>query len=312
MHSVPGGAIATDDPERDIKIVNTPDVTASSYKEQERLETESNDLFGTFLGGSVQNNRAMRETVGGMEMVKEGKSALTEFDLMTFAETWAKPVLQMTMKFIQGWENDEAIMAMAWDQTMTDLPPELRVRETGDVTKDAIQAYMMENEMFLEVNVGIGATSPQKKIDTLMYPIKAVGQYAPEYLAKLDWSEFYKEVMSAAGFADGSRFLKEEEEVTEKDVEQAHQQGVQEGTNVDKMARIEMEERVAMEKLKLEETLRKEELAIKYNISTEALASLMAREQVKSKDRRDIAAGSLSQKNRELSSKEKGLVKQGI
>lgn len=312
MRSVPGGAIATDDPERDIKVIQTPDVTASSYKEQERLESESNDLFGTFLGGSVQNNRAMRETVGGMEMVKEGKSALTEFDLMTFAETYAKPVLQMLMKFIQVWETDEAIMEMAWDQTMTDLPPELRLEETGDVTKDAIQAYMMENEMFLEVNVGIGATSPQKKIDTLMYPISIIGQANPDYLKKLNWTEVYKEVMSISSQGDGSRFIQEEEEVTEADVEAAHQQGVQEGTNADKMARIEMEERVAMEKLRLEESLRKEEIAIKYNISKEALVSLMAREQVKSKDRRDIAAGNLSQKNRELSSKEQGKVDSGI
>ncbi len=311
MLNVPGGAIATDDPERDIKVIQTTDVTASSYKEQERLETESNDVAGVWLGGSVQNNRAQRETVGGMEMLKEGKSELSEFDIRTFSETWVKPTLEMLMKMIQANETDEVIMNFAWDQAMAEIPPEMRMQD-DDPAREEVKKFMMNNEMILEVNVGLGATNPEKRIATLLTPLKAFADAAPQAMRNLNWNELFKEIMSTFGWADGSRFLNSDEQITEAQVEEAYQKGLSDGADQDKMARIEMEERVGMEKLRLAEVLGKEELALKYSISVETLESLMQRETIKSKDRRDIAASNANQKNKELTAKVTGQVKSGI
>ena len=53
-----------------------------------------------------------------------------------------------------------------------------RFAEMVEWYKTTLEAeVMMENEMFLEVNVGIGATSPQKKVDTL----PAVGSVWPMF-----------------------------------------------------------------------------------------------------------------------------------
>ncbi len=311
MLNIPGGAIATDDPERDVKVIQTSDVTGSSYKEQERLETEANDVFGVWLGGSIQNNRSLRETVGGMEMLKEGKSELGEFDIRTFAETWVKPTLQMLVKMIQAHETDVVIMNFAWDQTMQEIPAELRIHDDDD-QKNMIKEFMMNNEMVLEVNVGLGATSPEKKIAALMVPIKEIGNVVPGALEKLNFNEIWKEVMAASGHADGARFLQDEKEVTQADVEQAYQQGLQEGVNQDKIARIEMEERVAMEKIAAGERISENELLVKLDVSAATLEAMKTKIAVNSKDMRDIAAGKLNQQNSELAAKKTGAVKTGI
>ena len=46
VRNVPGGGVMMNDPDRDVKIVSTPDVTGSSYREQDILASEFDDLVG--------------------------------------------------------------------------------------------------------------------------------------------------------------------------------------------------------------------------------------------------------------------------
>ena len=73
--SVPGGSVMMDDPMTDVQIVNTPDVTASSYEEQDRLNVDFDDIAGNFSQSTVQSNRMMNETVGGMEMLSSNANS---------------------------------------------------------------------------------------------------------------------------------------------------------------------------------------------------------------------------------------------
>ena len=79
--SVPGGSVMMDDPMTDVQIVNTPDVTASSYEEQDRLNVDFDDIAGNFSQGTVQTNRLMNETVGGMEMLSGQANSQMEYCL---------------------------------------------------------------------------------------------------------------------------------------------------------------------------------------------------------------------------------------
>ena len=63
-------------------------IKMGSYNEQDRLDSAMDDLLGNFSGGSVQNNRSMNETVGGMKMISEGANQITEMTIRIFAETW--------------------------------------------------------------------------------------------------------------------------------------------------------------------------------------------------------------------------------
>ena len=291
MRSVPGGGIMTDDPERDIKVVETRDVTGSSYKEQERLESESGDITGSLLGQQVQNNRQITDSVGGMEMLAEGANSISEFDIRTFAETWVKPQLELLIRYIQAYESDEVILNTAFEDAVKQggLPQKM-----DTVDKQSIMNRVLNDKMTVSVNVGLGATSPQRKVQTLRTTIEAVASL-PGMGENLDEDEIAKEMFSAAGFQDGSRFLKkkedgEEEEITQEDLEAAMQQGVEQGTDQAKMADVEMRREVEYAKLELQREMGYATIASKEGITMAQLQNKLDIDLAKDKSRRDVAA----------------------
>lgn len=304
MMSVPGGGIFTENVERDIKVLETRDVTASSYKEQERMETESNDLTGTFLGGSVQNNRALNETVGGMEMLSEGSNAISELDIKTYSETFLKPQLELLMAYIRAYESDETVLNTAFEDARKESGFETPDgMDDMDEYKKKLIGRIRNDYMTLKVNVGMGANSPQRRATTLSNTVSTIATNE-EQAAKIDWDEVTKEMFSINGYQDGARFLKSEQEddaaPTEEDVQGAYEQGMQEGQDAHKMASIESTEKIAMAKLELERELRYAEIALKEGISIQSLQAKLQVEQSKDATRRDTAAAAAASKNNEL------------
>ncbi|MCP4145388.1 MAG: hypothetical protein GY752_08910 [bacterium] len=323
MRSVPGGGVTTDDPERDIKVIDTRDVTGSSYKEQERLETESNDLSGTFMGGSVQNNRSLNETVGGMEMLSEGANVISEFDIRTFIESWLRPQLELLIQYIQAYETEDVIFHNAFESAFKKLGYQYNLKE-GEELKEGMKQMSPEGEahiknrvlndkMTIVVNVGLGATSPQKKIDMLSYALKALEPF-PEFFQKLDDEEIAKEIFSAAGYQDGSRFIKKEEdgkELGEQDMQQAYEQGLQEGQDKSKMAAVEVQREIGMAKIQNDREMGMANLASKEGLTTRQMADKVGIELKKDQTRRDVAASQSKIKRDEMAFKER-TGKQGI
>ena len=81
FRTTPGGGIETDDPTQDVKIVETGDVTSSAYQEQDRVNTDFDDLMGSFNNGTVQGNRKLGETVGGMNLMAASSDAQTDYSV---------------------------------------------------------------------------------------------------------------------------------------------------------------------------------------------------------------------------------------
>lgn len=303
MRSVPGGGVFAENPDRDVKVIETRDVTGSSYKEQERMETESNDISGTFIGSSVQNNRALNETVGGMEMLAEGSNAISELDIRTFSETWMKPQLELLMSYIRAYESDEVIFNMAFEEVrknsdvaIPDMTNDEGTALEGDEAsaqyRDVLVERIRKDKMTLRVNVGLGATSPQRKANTLVSTVGTISQN-PEQAAKIDWDEVSKELFAINGYQDGKRFLKkgkEDQELSETDLEQAYQQGAQEAQDQSKMADVEMRREYNQGKLDLERELGFAKLASNENMTLKQLETKLGIESTKDKTRRDTEA----------------------
>ena len=206
--SVPGGSVMMDDPVQDVQIVNTPDVTASSYEEQDRLNVDFDDIAGTFSQATVQTNRNMNETVGGMEMLSSDANAQIEYMIRTFAETWVEPVLRQMIRLEQYYETDDVILEVAVN----------KAAEEGGIGAEIFQRFMgddadelLRNEMTIGVNVGIGATDPVKKIERLLIGIRTLGDVNPDIIAYLNQNEITKEVFGALGYKDSTRFIEEKE-----------------------------------------------------------------------------------------------------
>ena len=303
MRSVPGGGIFTENPERDVKVIETRDVTASSYKEQERMETESNDISGTFMGSSVQNNRALNETVGGMEMLAEGSNAISELDIRTFAETWVKPQLELLMAYIRAYETDEIILNMAFEDARKDSKFVIPDGEDVDEFKQKMFARIRKDAITIRVNVGLGANSPQRKADTLVKTVNAIVQN-PKQVERINWDEVTLEMFAINGFQDGKRFILAESDegkaVSEEDVQAAYEQGVAESMDKAKIAETESRERIAMSKLETERELGFAKIALSEGISMQMLEMKLKIETKKDQTRRDTAAASTSSKNNEL------------
>lgn len=193
------------DVEKDVKVVETQDVTGSAYQEQDRLSLDFDDLVGGFSQSSVQNSRAVGETVGGLNIYTRVANQVNGYQLRTFVETWAEPVLRQLVQLEQYYESDEVIIALAGRKA--NLIEKYGINE---VTDD-----LLIQELTLNVNVGMGATNPQDKVNNLLLGFRAVKEILDGGLIERyggDVAELLKEVFGAVGYKDGARFFPDMEQ----------------------------------------------------------------------------------------------------
>jgi hypothetical protein len=202
--AAPGQPILVRDVDTDIKWDRAPDVTSSAYAEQDRLNLDFDEIMGAFSPGSIQSNRAMNETVGGMQLLAGGANAIGEYDLRVFTETWVEPVLRQLIKLEQAYETDETVLALAAKAS----------KAYQRLGQDPDMDEVLQQELTTTVNVGIAATDPMQRIQKFAAAGKIVGEILanPVALQKVNLREVVKEVFGAAGYKDGLRFFNIEEE----------------------------------------------------------------------------------------------------
>lgn len=194
--SSPGGVTFTSDPGGDILPMEVSDVTQSSYEETQRLTMEMNEVQGTFSGQAVANNREMNETVGGMKLLSNAATKIVDFDIRTFVFTFVRPVLDLFMLTEQYYENDQTIMAIAANNSA--YFPRLKLE---DLTDD-----VMTKQLELKVDVGIGATDPVQRVNTLMYGVTQV-MSLPGMAENMDAKAVGSAIFATLGQGDGSKFF---------------------------------------------------------------------------------------------------------
>lgn len=205
QRSSPGGLIPVDDVNGDVKELDTRDVTGSAFAEQDRLNADFDEIMGSFSQGSVNTNRNLGETVGGMGMLKGNANLMTEYTLMVFNETWVKPVLRDILELERHYEtNVELLRKLAGEQSVP-----------GNI--DLYDLLMGDVE--LNVNVGFGSTDPTQKVQRLMYALGSVVQMGPKTAQRIKDDEVIKEVFGAVGYQNGSRFFKSEQEIQQEQPE---------------------------------------------------------------------------------------------
>ncbi len=198
--NVAGSVTLMQDPEKDVKVFDTPDVTASSYQEQDRINIDFDELTGMFSPGSVQSNRALNETVGGMTMLTNSANQISRYRLKIFVETWMEPALRQMVLLERHYETDEVLLALAADQAG------LMEKFGIDMPTDE----MLLADVALSVNVGQGATSPTERINNLIVGINGVKTALGDGVLErygVNPTEIVKEVFGALGHKNGGRFF---------------------------------------------------------------------------------------------------------
>lgn len=200
FRNIAGGVVEMDDPDRDVRVIETRDVTSSAYAEQDRINMDFDELQGNFSASTVAGARNLNETVGGMSMLAGNTNMITEFVIRTFGETFVEPVLKQFMRLEQFYENDLAIINL--NGAAAEFFPKGGTDDEIDV--------IMRHELNLKVNVGLNATDPIKKNQHMMMLLQQLS-IIPGVFRVLNAPEIIKELFANSGFKNGERFISEDD-----------------------------------------------------------------------------------------------------
>ena len=252
MRNVPGAVTLTDSIDA-VQEVNWPDVTGSSYQEQDRLNLDFDDLLGNFSQSSVMSNRQLNETVGGMQMLGAGANQIQEYSIRTLVETWVEPVLYQLVKLEQKYETDMAILAIAGQKAQ--LAQKYGIDQVTD--------QMLNQNMTVRVNVGMGATNPQQKLQKMGMAMDMYGKFS--MIPGVDHDELKKTIFGYAGIRSAmSAFKPAEQAGPPPEVQQAMQQ-VQEAQKAIAAKAQELQQReneLAIQKAQAENAIIKQAAAL--------------------------------------------------
>jgi hypothetical protein len=296
MRNVPGGGVMMNDPEKDVKIVDTPDVTQSGYQEQDRIQIEFDNLVGNMSAASVMSNRKMGETVGGMSMLGQSANAVQDYGIIIFLTTWMRPTIGQLMRLEQMYENDTVLLALAGEAS----------GYFQRFNTDKLTDELLLQKLTATIDVGMGNTDPVRRVERLAYGIEKVAEL-PGIAPRLKSVHIADQVFGALGYRDSSGFVMTDEEwqqhIEENPPEPPPEIAV-------KMRELDIREateqaRDARETYRITEEMKLQyaRLAFDYDKSIDQVLAAMSSDKLNDKTKRDVAALQAAQKAEELNMK---------
>lgn len=202
VRNVPGGVTLVTDPKTDVQESNWPDVTSSAFVEQDRLKSDIDELAGNFSPNTKVANNAVNDTLGGSRLANQSAGVMTDYLLRTIIETWWEPVLRQLILLEQHYETDELILEVCANKAR--LFPRFGLSR---ITDD-----MLTNEVNVNVNVGMGSSNPQQRMQNFLMAAQASNQIIMTAPPGANTMEMVKEVWSNAGYRDGARFYNQQQD----------------------------------------------------------------------------------------------------
>ena len=222
VRNVPGGVVSMDDPEKDVREISWPDVTQSAYEEQSRIDNDLAELLGNFSPAQVMADHGINGPARNMAMLSQSAGTLVEYLLRTYVETFVQPVLRQIILLEQEYETDQVILSLAAKKSKTFQ--RFHMEEVTD--------QLLNKELTLNVNVGMGSTDPGTKLQKFMTGVTNYAQIVKLAPPGLNLQEVGKEVFGHLGYQDGTRFftddnpavaaLKAQMEAMQKQMEELH------------------------------------------------------------------------------------------
>jgi hypothetical protein len=190
----------------DVTWERPPDVPASTQAMKQALDIDFDDLAGQQNYGTVENNNALGKTLGGLKLAAGAANAVQEFDIRIWIETWCEPVLAQIVRLEQFYESDPTILGIAGQKA--------KLMQKYGV--NAIDNELLENQVTLRVNIGLGAGDPQQRLAKFNSAVQValpLLEKDPDFVSgkkQINSEAVMEEVFGAAGYRDGgSRFIKE-------------------------------------------------------------------------------------------------------
>lgn len=200
VRNVPGGVTLTTDPKNDVQESNWPDVTSSAYVEQDRLNSDFDELAGNFSPSTKVANNAVNDTLGGSRLAAAGAGLMTEYLLHTINVTWWEPVLRQLTLLEQYYETDEIVLSVCANKAK--LFPRFGLSRITDM--------MLMNEVNVSVSMAMG--DPTQRLQRFLLASKAAIEMVSTAPPGFNVSEGVKEIYANAGYRDGERFFSDKQD----------------------------------------------------------------------------------------------------
>lgn len=197
VRNVPGGVVMLDDPVNDVREISWPDVTGSSFETQNRINLDMDELLGNFNPAGLMAQGGQNSPARNMAMLGQSQGTLVEYLIRTYVVTFVIPCLRQLILLEQEYETDRVVMALAAS----------RAQLFQRFGLDEITDELLDQELTLKVNVGMGATDPAQKLQKLLAGVTAFSNIVAKPAPGLNTSEVGKEIFANMGYQDGARFL---------------------------------------------------------------------------------------------------------
>jgi len=197
VRNVPGGVVMMNDPINDVREISWPDVTGSAYEEQNRINLDMDELLGNFNPAGLMTSGAGHAPARNMAMLNSSTGTLVEYLIRTYVETFVQPVLRQLVLLEQHYETDTVILGLCAKNAQ--LYQKFGVDEITD--------ELLNQEITVNVNVGMGATDPTQKLQKFLSAMSAFTNMLKNPIPGANMVEIGKEIFGHLGYSDGSRFF---------------------------------------------------------------------------------------------------------
>src|SRR5262249_17676882 len=212
----------------DIDFARPVDIPQSVIIGMEKLDVDMDDLAGQFNAGSVQTNRTLNDPVGGLKLIAGASSAVQEFDIRLWIETWAEPALAQVVRLEQYYESDEIVLGICGQRAGLWLKHGV----------DRITDDLMDRQVTIRLNAGLGVGDPQQRLakfrdaTAVAAPLLAQSKEFQSGQVSMNIEEVMNEVFGAVGHRDGGRrFIT----IAPPNPQAAQQQQMQQGLALENM-----------------------------------------------------------------------------
>jgi hypothetical protein len=185
----------------DIDFARPVDIPQSVIVGMEKLDVDMDDLAGQFNAGSVQTNRTLNDTVGGLKLIAGASNATQEFDIRLWIETWAEPALAQVVRLEQYYESDAIILGLCGQRAQL-----WQKHGVSRITDD-----LMDHQVTIRINAGLGVGDPQQRLakfrdaTAVAAPLLAQSKEFQTGQVSLNIEEVMNEVFGAVGYRDGGK-----------------------------------------------------------------------------------------------------------
>lgn len=195
VRNAPASVTLMTDPEKDVIAQEFSDVTASSYAEQDRVNVDMDELLGSFSAGTIQTNRKLGETVGGLAMLRGQTNTMTQYLIRVFSETWVERVLNQLDMLEQHYESDmNLLMLMA------------KRANLGKFGVQQITKELLMQPGRVVVNVANSAMDPMIRLQAFLEAMRTYAEMSQIMPPDMDREKVKAQIFGLLGYRDASQF----------------------------------------------------------------------------------------------------------